>query len=83
MHTGHGQVVLLGVSKNTLAGFDGFFLVHVVVGIDFRMVNLEGVSVHQIANDQQFSFLENGMARSVSYGIHGDDIVGESVAKGE
>jgi hypothetical protein len=36
-----------------LAALGGFRLVHVVVGIDFGMVLLQGVTVHQVSDDKQ------------------------------
>ena len=52
MHAGHQELVVAGVLHDALAALGGFRLVHVVVGIDFGMVLLQGVTVHQIADDK-------------------------------
>lgn len=58
-------------------------LVHVVVGIDFGVVLLQGVSVHQVPDNQDVFHLENCVAGGVSNGIQSDDVVGERFAKFE
>ena len=53
MHAGHQELVVAGVLQNALTAFGGFRLVHVVVGIDFGMVLLQGVTEHQITDNKQ------------------------------
>ena len=53
MHAGHQEFVVACVLHDALAAFGGFRLVHVVVGIDFGVVLLQGVTVHQITDDKQ------------------------------
>ncbi len=53
MHAGHQELVVAGVLHDVLAALGGFRLVHVVVGIDFGMVLLQGVTVHQVSDDKQ------------------------------
>lgn len=53
MHAGHQELVVAGVLRDALAALGGFRLVHVVVGIDFGVVLLQGVTVHQVADDKQ------------------------------
>ena len=65
MHAGHQEFVVAGVLHNALAALGGFRLVHVVVGIDFGVVLLQGVTVHQVADDNQVCKLEGGVARCI------------------
>ena len=53
MHACHQQFFVAGVLHNAFATFDGFFFVHVVVGIEFGMVLLQGVTVHQVSDNEQ------------------------------
>ena len=62
MHSGHQEFVVAGILHDALAACDRFFLVHVVVRVDFRMVLLQCVTVHQVADDEQVPELECGMA---------------------
>lgn len=52
VHAGHQELVVAGVLHNALAALGGFRLVHVVVGVDFGVVLLQGVTVHQITDDK-------------------------------
>ena len=70
MHAGHQEFVVACVLHDALAALGGFRLVHVVVGIDFRMVLLQGVAVHQITDDNQVCKLECGVARRMPNGVH-------------
>lgn len=83
MHACHHEFVVAGVLQNALTAFGGFRLVHVVVGIDFGVVFLQGVTVHQVADDKQVSQLECGVARRMPDGVHREHSVGERVAKCE
>ena len=83
MHASHQEFVVAGVLHNALAAFGGFRLVHVVVGIDFGVVFLQGVSVHQVADDKQVRQLEGGVARRMPDGVNRAHSVGERVAKCE
>ena len=83
MHAGHQELVVAGVLHDALAAFGGFRLVHVVVGIDFGMVLLQGVTVHQVADDNQVCKLEGGMARRMPDGIHCEHAMGKAVPEGE
>ena len=83
MHACHQQFLVAGVLHNALAAFDGFFFVHVVVGIDFGMVFLQCVTMHQVSDNEQIRELESGMAGSVAYGIDGENAVREAIAKGK
>ena len=70
MHACHQELVVAGVLHDALAALGGFRLVHVVVGIDFGVVLLQGVTVHQITDDKQVSQLEGGVARRMPNGVH-------------
>ena len=70
MHAGHQELVVAGVLHDALAALGGFRLVHVVVGIDFGVVLLQCVTVHQITDDNQVCKLEGGMARRMPNGVH-------------
>ena len=83
MHAGHQELVVAGVLHNALAALGGFRLVHVVVGVDFGVVLLQGVTVHQVANDNQICNLECGVARRMPDGVYREHSVGERVAKCE
>lgn len=83
VHASHGQVVLFRVIHQALSAFGGFRLVHVVVGIDFGVVILQCVTVHQVAHDKRFSRQERRVARSVSDRVKRHDAMGERVVKVE
>lgn len=83
MHAGHQELVAAGVLHDALAALGGFRLVHVVVGVDFGMVLLQRVTVHQVADDNQVRQLECGVARRMPDGVHREHSVGERVAKCE
>ena len=83
MHARHQELVVFRVLHNALAALDGFLLVHIVIGIDFGMVLLQCVTVHQVADDEQVRNLECGMAGRVSDGVNREHSVGEAVAEGE
>ena len=83
MHAGHQELVVACVLHDALAALGGFRLVHVVVGIDFGMVFLQGVSVRQVADDKQVRQLEGGVARRMPDGVNRAHSVGERVAKCE
>ena len=53
MHAGHQEFVVACVLHDALAALGGFRLVHVVVGVDFGVVLLQGVTVHQVSDDKQ------------------------------
>ena len=52
MHTGHQEFVFASVLHNAFAACSGFFLIHVVIGIDFGVILLQCIAVHQIANHE-------------------------------
>ena len=83
MHAGHQEFVVAGVLHNALAALGGFRLVHVVIGIDFGVVLLQGVTVHQVADDKQVCQLECGVARRMPDSVHREHSVGEAVTEGE
>ena len=53
MHAGHQELVVAGVLHNALAAFGSLRLVHIVVGTDFGMVLLQGITVHQVTDYEQ------------------------------
>ena len=63
MHACHQELVVAGVLHDALAALGGFRLVHVVVGIDFGMVLLQRITMHQVTDDKQVSKLEGGVSR--------------------
>lgn len=83
MHSRHEEFVVAGVLQDAFAAFDGFFLVHVVVRIDFGMVFLQCVTVHQVADYEQVPELEGCVAGRVSDGIERKNSVGETLAEFE
>ena len=83
MHASHQELVVAGVLHDALAALGGFRLVHVVVGIDFGVVLLQGVTVHQITDDNQVRQLECGVARRMPDGVHREYSVGERVTECE
>ena len=83
MHAGHQELVVACVLHDALAALGGFRLVHVVVGVDFGVVLLQGVTVHQVADDNQVCKLEGGVAGSMSDSVHREHAMGETVAEGE
>ena len=70
MHACHQELVVAGVLHDALAALGGFRLVHVVVGIDFGVVLLQGVTMHEVADDKQVRQLECGVARRMPDGVH-------------
>lgn len=83
MHAGHQELVVAGVLHDAPPALGGFRLVHVVVGVDFGVVLLQGVTVHQVADDNQVCKLEGGVAGSMSDGVYREYSVGEAVPEGE
>ena len=83
MHAGHQEFVVACVLHDAPPALGGFRLVHVVVGVDFGVVLLQGVTVHQVADDNQVCKLEGGVAGSMSDSVHREHSVGEAVAEGE
>ena len=49
MHAEHGPTFLLHLLDDGLARSDGAFLVHVITGTEFEMVQLKGEAVHDVA----------------------------------
>ena len=81
MHACHYQSVFTGVLQVVFAAFYGSGLIHVILRTDFRMVFLQGISVKQVTNYQQFARLLNGMSRCMSYGLHREHISGKGISK--
>ena len=53
MHACHQEFVDAGVLHDAHAALGRFRLVHVVVGIDFGMALLQGVTVQKVSDDKQ------------------------------
>ena len=49
MHAEQGPAFLFGTIDDGLARGNGAFLVHVITGTEFGMVQLEGYAVHDVA----------------------------------
>ena len=81
MHAGHQELVVACVLHDALAALGRFRLVHVIVGIDFGVVLLQCVTVHEVADDKQVGQLECGVARRMPDSVHREHTVREAVTE--
>lgn len=68
MHSGHRELVFLGVIEVVTTCFYGLFLVHVVCRTHFGVRYLQGCSMNDVSDNEQVADAINGMPRCVANG---------------
>ena len=81
MHSGHRELVFLGVIEVVTTCFYGLILVHVVCRTYFGVRYLQGCAMNDVSDNEQVTDAINGMSRCVANGGESDDLSGQCIAK--